>query len=308
MNEAKTTGDFLSTIMATLGHAPQQLTPGKFHRFGTRKAAWAKLFTDCMGGVFGDYRQGISSHWSARDHQTPAELANMRRQIQLAARERDAAQRIQWARNEASNAALWAAAQPTGDAVHSYLAARGLGQWQIPTVIRQHPGLDYWHTDDDGELHKLGTFPAMLAPIVSTTGKLLAVHRTYLGDGKKADVPTPKKLTAAAGLLNGACIPLASLRGGVIGVAEGIETAAAASLGSGLAVVAAYCANAMAGYQWPRNTERLVIFADSDNAGQKAAASLAQRASQSGLDTKTLTPSKPGSDWLDVLNEGTRHE
>lgn len=308
MGESNANHDFLHTIMATMGRTPTQIEPGKFHRFGPRKSEWAKLFADGMGGVFGDFRQGLSFHWSARDHQTPAELANMRRQIQQAACEREAEQRRQWARNDASNAALWAAAQPAGDAVRSYLAARGLTDWQLPALIRQHPSLAYWHTDDSGELHKLGSFPAMLAPIVSTTGKLLAIHRTYLGDGCKANVPTPKKLTAAAGLLNGACIPLDLPRGGVIGVAEGIETAAAASLGSGLAVVAAYCANALASYQWPSGIERLVIFSDNDNAGQQAAAALAQRATQSVLTIKILTPSKPGADWLDVLNEGTRHE
>jgi hypothetical protein len=36
-----------------------------------------------------------------------------------------------------------------------------------------------------------------------------------------------------------------------LGIAEGIETAAAASLGSGLPVVAAYCANALAGFAFP---------------------------------------------------------
>ena len=308
MMATKTDADFLHTIAATLGYAPPSVEPGKFHRFGPRKSGWAKLFADCLGGVFGDYRQNLSSHWSARDNQTPDELAAMRRQVQQAAREREAEQRNQWARNAASNAALWAAAQPAGDAVRSYLTARGLADWQIPSIIRQHPALAYWHTDDQGELHKLGTYPAMIAPIVSPGGKLLAIHRTYLGNGCKADVPTPKKLTAAAGLLNGACIPLALPKGGVIGVAEGIETAAAASLGSGLAVVAAYCANALAGYQWPSGIERLVIFADNDNAGQQAAAYLAQRATQSGLNTKILTPSTPGCDWADVLQEGARHE
>ena len=86
--------------------------------------------------------------------------------------------------------------------------------------------------------------------------------------------------------------------------AEGIETAAAASLGSGLPVVAAYCANALAGFTFPRGIERLVIFADHDHAGQQAAATLAHRATRAGLTPKTLTPSKPGSDWADVWLEG----
>lgn len=303
----KTDADFLHTITAALGYAPKQLEPGKFQRFGPRKSGWAKLFADCLGGVFGDYRQNLSSHWSARNDQTPAELEAMRRQIQQAAREREAVQRSQWARNHLSNIALWKATQPAGDAVRSYLAARGLGKWHVPDLIRQHPGLAYWDTDDDGVMHQLGTYPAMIAPLVSTDGRLLAIHRTYLGDDCKADVPTPKKLTAAAGPLNGAYIPLALPRGGVIGISEGIETAAAASIGSGLPTVAAYCANALSGFQWPKGIERIVIFADNDQAGQQAAATLAQRAMQSGLTTKILTPTKPGADWADVLQEGQQH-
>ena len=304
----KTEADFLGTIAATLGYAPPYLEPDKFQRFGPRKCAWAKLFADGLGGVFGDYRQNLSSHWSARENQTPAELVAMRRHVQQAAREREAVQREQWAKNAMKNAALWAQGKPVGDAVRRYLAARGLAGWRIPSCVRQHPGIAYWHADDDGELHNLGNFPAMLASIVGSDGKLLAIHRTYLGNGCKADVPTPRKLTAAAGPLSGACIPLAAPRGGVIGVSEGIETAAAASLGSGLPVVAAYCANALSGFHWPRGVERLVIFADNDPAGRQAAAMLVQRAGMAGLITKTLTPSKPGSDWADVYLEGKRHE
>ncbi len=300
-----TTNEFLGAIQVSLGYAPQYLEPGRFCRFGPRKSGWAKLFADCLGGVYGDYRQNLSSHWSARQpqHQSPAELAAMRHHVQLAAREREAEQRAQWTKNAERNTALWAASIPADDAVLSYLAARGLAQWTLPDCIRQHPGLAYWHADDNGDLHMLGRYPAMLAPIVSG-GKLLAIHRTYLGDGCKADVPTPKKLTAASGPLAGACIPLDRPRGGVLGIAEGIETAVAASLGSGLPVLAAYCANALAGFTFPRCIERLVIFADHDPAGQKAAAALSHRATRAGLTPKTLTPSKPRSDWADVWLEG----
>ena len=111
-------------------------------------------------------------------------------------------------------------------------------------------------------------------------------------------------MTAASASLAGACIPLAASRGGVLGIAEGIETAVAASVGSGLPVVAAYCANALSGFHWPRDIDRLVIFADNDPAGQQAAAALAQRANKAGINNKTLTPSRPGADWADVWLEG----
>ena len=304
MISAKTPDDFLHTIMAALGYAPPRAEPDKWLRFGPRKSGWAKMFPDGLGGVFGCYKQNLSSHWNARANQTPAELAAMRHQLHLAAREREAVQRAQWAKNALKNAVLWDESEPAGEAVTRYLAARGLADWSIPNCIRQHSGLAYWHTDDDGELHNMGSFPAMLAPIVGSEGKLLAIHRTYLGNACKADVPTPKKLTASAGFLDGACMPLARPRGGVIGIAEGLETAAAASLGSGMPVVAAYCAHALSGFHWPRGVERLVIFADNDPAGQQAAAVLAQRADKAGVSVKTLTPSKPGSDWADVYQEG----
>ena len=60
----------------------------------------------------------------------------------------------------------------------------------------------------------------------------------------------------------------------------------------------------MGRFFWPQGIERLVIFADNDTAGQQAAAALAQRADKAGLIHKTLTPSKPGSDWADVWQEG----
>ena len=255
----ETQADLLGAVLATLGHAPTMIEPGKFHRFGPRKSGWIKLFTDGMGAVFGDYRQGISSHWSAREYQSATELESMRSQIRQATMEREAAQRVQWAKNAERNARLWAASVCAGDAVRSYLAQRGLGGWNIPSCIREHPNLAYWHTEDNGEIQLVGRFPTMLAPIVCD-GKLIAIHRTYLTDGKKAEVPTPKKLTAASASLAGACIPLAAPHGGVLGIAEGIETAAAASLGSGLPVVAAYCANALSGFRWPRGIDLFLCW------------------------------------------------
>ena len=66
---------FRAAILAALGHAPDVIEPGRFHRFGTTdrrsdSAGWCKLFADLRGGVFGCYRQGISEMWSAADRAT----------------------------------------------------------------------------------------------------------------------------------------------------------------------------------------------------------------------------------------------
>ena len=131
MIAVKTPDDFLHIIMSTLGYAPAHVVPDKFLRLRPRKSGWAKLFSDGLGGVFGCYKQNLSSHWSARVNQTPSELAAMRHQMHQAAREREAAQLVQWAKNALKNAALWAESELAGEAVILYLAARGLADWCI---------------------------------------------------------------------------------------------------------------------------------------------------------------------------------
>ena len=294
--------DAIEYIRAGLGFAPRDLKPGKFVRFGVRQSGWAKLFDDGLGVAFGCYRQGISTHVQLRQPKSEAERERLKQQIAQAAAERETAQKAEWAKNAMKNAEMWAAATPAGDAVRGYLAARGLADWTIPAVIRQAT-LPHWHTTDDGELVNMGMYPVMLAPIAKD-GKLLALHRTYLGDGCKADVPTPRKLTAAAGHIGGACIPLAQPVNGEIGVAEGVETAASAFLMHGVATVAAYAANALKGFHWPKGIKRLVIYGDNDDAGKEAADALAMRAIKYGIRAHIEVPHTPGFDWNDALLKG----
>ena len=297
---------FRAAILAVLGHAPEVIEPGRFQRFATSDrrgddAGWCKLFDDLRGGVFGCYRAGVSEAWCAADRasMTREQRAELARQVLAATAERQAQQRQQWAENAARIARLWAECVPLvpGDSCTLYLKGRGFGGvWPLPEALRLHRAMPYWH---GGE--KLGTFPAMVAPIVAPDGRTVALHRTYLTrDGKKAEVPTVKKLTGAAGLLAGACIPLHRPVRGCIGIAEGIETALAAWRASAVPTVAAYCAGNLAAWQWPAGVQRLVIFADADDAGRDAAKALQRRALAAGLHCKVLTPSADGVDWCDV--------
>jgi putative DNA primase/helicase len=295
---------FRSAILATLGNAPEVIEPGRFHRFATSDrrgddAGWCKLFEDMHGGVFGCYRQGISEKWSVGKRATRAQRAELARQATAAAAEREAQQRKQWADNAQRMARTWAECEPlvSGDPVTMYLKRRGFGGvWPLPEVLRLHRALPYWHGTQI-----LGIFPAMVAPIVAPDGRSVALHRTYLtADGRKAEVPTVKKVTGATGPLAGACIPLHKPARGVLGVCEGIETALAVSLASGVPTVAAYCAGALAGFQWPANLQRLVTFADNDKAGREAAATLRSRALAARLRCDVLTPTDQGRDWADV--------
>jgi DNA primase len=69
---------------------------------------------------------------------------------------------------------------------------------------------------------------------------------------------------------------------------------------SGVPTVAAYCADNLAAWQWPAGVQRLLIFADHDKAGSRAADTLLSRAVKAGLQASVLTPTEPGDDWADV--------
>ena len=298
---------FRTVMLATLGHAPDVIEPGRFHRFPTSDrrgdtAGWCKLFDDMRGGVFGCHRQGIAETWSAADRATMTreQRADLARQVMAATAEREAQQREQWRENGQRIAQMLAQCVPLvpGDPVTLYLKGRGFrGVWPLPAVLRLHRGLPYWHG-----CTKLGTFPVMVAPLVAPDGRTVALHRTYLTrNGRKADVPTVKKLTGTAGPLAGACIPLHNKPvSGVMGIAEGIETALAGWCASGVPTVAAYCADSLAAWHWPCGVQRLVIFADNDKAGRESADTLRARALFAGLRADVLTPTDGGADWCDV--------
>ncbi|HRC37705.1 MAG TPA: toprim domain-containing protein [Rubrivivax sp.] len=298
---------FRVAILVVLGHAPEVIEPGRFHRFGTSDrrrddAGWCKLFADMRGGVFGCNRQGISESWCAADKATMTreQRAEFARQVMAATAERERQQRQQWAENAKRIAQLSAHLVPLspGDPVTLYLKRRGFGGvWPLPECLRLHRALPYW---DGGD--KLGTFAAMVAPIVSPEGDTVALHRTYLAqDGRKANVPSVRKVTGAAGPLAGACIPLHKPARGCIGIAEGIETALAAWCASTVPTVAAYSAGNLAAWDWPHGVQRLVIFADADKAGREAADKLQARALGAYLQCQVLTPSADGTDWADVF-------
>lgn len=240
----------------------------------------------------------------------PSPAARLLRNVEAAAQRMalDVQRRAQWSAQADRLASLWKAARPVAAAcpVALYLQSRALLRHDTDlSVLRHHAALPYHDTDPEtGELVQRGRHSAMLAQVLNPAGQVVAIHRTYLtDDGGKANVESPKKLTRTAGPLQGAAIRLHPMSDdGVLGVAEGIETAISARLGSGIPTWATVSAAGMASFQWPAGTRRLVVFADNDvnETGQKAAARLAARASRAGLSVSVVTPSVPGTDWADV--------
>jgi putative DNA primase/helicase len=207
-----------------------------------------------------------------------------------------------------------ALSDPGAQAVHAYLASRGLSVPPTPH-LRCHPSLEYF--DEDGIL--LGSFPAMVAAIVGPDGESISLHRTYLStDGRKAPVPTERKQmeTPADTTCDGAAIRLFPLKGAtVLGVAEGIETALAAGALFRVPVWAAINTSLMKKFVPPQGIKKLIVFADkdrprldsADGAGIEAAKVLRERLAASGLSVEIKVPpmaipeGKKGVDWADVL-------
>jgi putative DNA primase/helicase len=293
--------EFRDALVGSLGYAPEVIEPGKLMRFATSerrsdKAGWCKLFHDMRGGVFGCYRQGVSEAWSVTDRATLTR--EQRAKLENSRREREAQQAKEREAHAKSNKALWneTVCIELGDPVALYLRRRGIDTWPLPDCLRHHRALPYWH---EGKC--LGKFAAMVAPLTAPDGRIVALHRSFLtADGSKASVPSPKKLTPAAGPLVGACIPLHKPARGVIGIAEGIETALAAWCASGIPTVAAYCAGNLAAWRWPAGVQRIAVFADNDKAGREAAEHLRARALGARLRCEVHTPSTEGNDWADV--------
>lgn len=207
---------------------------------------------------------------------------------------------------------VWQEAIPAGgsDVVCRYLQGRGLSARRLGEygALRFHPELPYY---EDQMI--TGRYPALVALVLDAAGHPATLHRTYLTpEGRKAPVSSPKKLMPHPNRLAGGAIPLGE-PGGLLGVAEGIETALAVTQATGMPVWSCVSASLLARFEAPPCVETLVVWADKDRseAGQQAARALKARMWERGIQCRILAPPQAvpyqakSLDWADVfLNEG----
>lgn len=193
---------------------------------------------------------------------------------------------------------IWSECSPIagGDPVNRYLVARGIRPTEFPAELRCHARLIY--RDGGDVMH----FAAMVARVIGPDGSARTLHRTYLKDGAKAPVDAPRKLMPGKPW-DGAAVRLFPVAER-LGIAEGIETALAASILFDMPVWSAINAHGLEIFEPPAEVDELVIFGDADESwtGQAAAAALAKRMVTKGLGVKVRLPSM-GKDWNDVLRE-----
>lgn len=191
---------------------------------------------------------------------------------------------------------LWDSAVDLGfdDPVCAYLRGRRVLPQRLPSCLRY---LEKARAPD-GSYH-----PAMLALVHSPEDKAINIHRTFLGSNGKANIPTPRALMAGK-LPHGSAVRLSPVKDGVIGIAEGIETALAASALFGVPVWSALNAGNMATWIPPMGVQHVRIFGDNDAncVGQKAAYELANDLIRKGFTAKVELPKIEGTDWADEIS------
>lgn len=181
-----------------------------------------------------------------------------------------------------------------GTEVWSYLSGRGL----TPPVCLREAEIMYW---DEGKATR--KYPCMVAKMVTPDGLPCTLHVTYLEGGKKADVPTQRKLLPPSKPIKGGAVRLFKV-GPTLGIAEGIETALAAAELYKIPVWSALTAGNLQDFQPPPEARKIIVFADRDESftGEAAGYTLAKKLRGKGLDVEVFVPSKIG-DWNDILRE-----
>ena len=191
---------------------------------------------------------------------------------------------------------LWIAAVPiAGTPGEKYLIERGL---EIPetTPLRyivhtKHGPSGQW-------------FPAILGAVRRTTGQLIALHRTFLDPqrSRKAQIEAPRLFL---GYPEDRTVELAKAEP-VMGIAEGIEKAMAATEIHGCPVWSAMSASRLAGVSIPEEVIHLRIFADRNPPGMIAAEKAAAIHARPGRTVTIEPPPTPWIDWDQLLLERKR--
>ena len=185
--------------------------------------------------------------------------------------------------------------------VGKYLDSRGFTTY--PEGLRQAK-LSYY---EDGK--EVGKFECLVSLIQDFNGVGVSYHITYIKDGLKADLKNARKVMPCKGTMTGAAVRLDVDFEDRICIAEGIESAYAAGLMSGLPAFAALNAGNLEAFVPPEGVTCVHIYADNDvnYVGQKSAYILAHRLKMKGIDAFVFVPDQFGTDWNDDLIKGNNY-
>ena len=184
---------------------------------------------------------------------------------------------------------IWRQTGPAaGSLIARYMASRGIIT-PLPPDLHFHPDLR----------HPTGVYaPAMVAAVRNVDGVMTGLHRTWLSeDGAAKATLSPAK--AMLGPCRGGAVRFAEMED-ELGVSEGIENGLSVQQATGLPVWAALSTSGLSGLVVPSRVRRIVILADGDEPGEKAAQTAAARWSDEGREVRIARPPS-GCDFNDLL-------
>lgn len=252
---------------------------------------------------------------------SPEELAKQEAVRAAKQQEQARAQRARNLRAQRNLNAAWKTSVPMTDPAaepgRKYLANRGLHLTSYSGELRFHPRMSY--TDEHKKFK--GYYFAILARFRCANGTPGSILRIYITrNGAKLKLPDLEVTDAKKMMSYNEDVPLTggAIRLGpvppiprILGIAEGLETALAATELDGIICWAAFTAQMLETFEPPAGVEKVVIYADLDrsNRGYEAALKLIERLWDQGITAGIRMPSgeipadMKGIDWLDVLNE-----
>lgn len=195
-------------------------------------------------------------------------------------------------RKQAAAVSMWNGSIPAaGTLADRYLTSRNLAGLAASSALRFRQDV---HHPEGGRL------PALMAAVTDVEGSLIAVHRTFL-DATTAGKAKVTPVKASLGPVWGGAIRLDPIAAELV-IGEGIESSASAGRLMGLPAWAALSAgNLERGLKLPAEVRSVVIAADRDPAGQRAAWNAAKRWRAEGRKVRVATPDEH-SDFNDLAS------
>lgn len=244
--------------------------------------------------------------------------------------------------------AIFAGCKAAAESEHAraYFEARGFrgDLSKLPRTLGFHPALRYTeelgemtqaevkaiHPDARFRMAKTGGVsvpvfdllrPGIVGIIRNREGRNVGLHRIFLTPDCKDNLRSlngkkVKKMVSPPIDVRGCAIPLGDpfaygAQSTILGVAEGIETALAVQMATGMPMWACISDQLLAQVNLPDHVNHVVIWADKDKsgAGHRAASELAFKLRHRGLKVEVLMPARSlrekekSVDWLDILVE-----
>lgn len=198
---------------------------------------------------------------------------------------------------------LWRACKPVqpNGLVMRYLSNRGLSGFVPGEDVREIDGYCWVDPVTGSRLSLTG----MVALVRRLDGAADTLHQTPIAKGVRG-----KRFVTRGGISPGASVRLFSECETVLGIAEGIETAIAASMIFNEPVDAAINQKRMLDWRPRDGVKRVLVMADNDVhfSGQSHSYQLANRLSNAGYAVDVMVPRFPGWDWNDELMDRLEKE